>query len=105
MKEKEGYQFLMNEVTIIDREQYEKIRNFTQSRHMIGPNDLLSWPCTIWELLIRKERADNPRNKNNNSDQNEPGRQWRYLAYKSSKSSLNCLPRHMAERVKNQISL
>ena len=47
-----------NEIKIIDRAEYWRIRNLKESAHMLGYNDLLSRPNTemntIWEPIIKK---------------------------------------------------
>ena len=59
-KKKEKHLPLLNEVEIIDREEYWRIRCLKESAHMLGYSDLLRRPSieinTIWEPIIKKVR-------------------------------------------------
>ena len=59
-KEKGKHQPLLDEVKIIDREEYWRIRSLKESAHMLGYSDLLSGPSiemnTIWKPITKKVR-------------------------------------------------
>ena len=59
-KEKGNHLPLCDKVEIIIRTEHWRIRRLKESAHMLGYNDLLSWPNielhTIWEPIIKKAR-------------------------------------------------
>ena len=71
-KEKRNYLPLWDEVKIIDRAEYWRIRLLKESAHMLGYNNPLSRPSielnTIWEPIIKKARWK--KNLNMSTDKN-----------------------------------
>ena len=57
-KEKGNHWTLWDEVELIDRAEYWRIRRLKESAHMLDYNDLLSRPSieinTIWELITKR---------------------------------------------------